>query len=106
MSEADTTVINNTTVIKEAPPPEVTKTLSIMTVLWDWFDQRDVEKHLVAIFTLALTFVTVRWSMHYADVNQARNGTDIGLIIAAINVPMTALQAAVIKWYFGARTGE
>jgi len=83
---------------------QVSKVLRIAGMFWDWFDQRDVEKHLVALFTLFMTFMELRWGMHFAEVNEARPGTDIALVLAAIGVPLTALQAAVINWYFTART--
>jgi len=111
MSEDNTTqsAVTETTTVKTEvtvqPPKEVSMIVATMTMLWDWFDKRDVEKHIVAMATLFVTFGVIKWSMHYADVNEARNGTDIGLIIAAINVPLAAFQTAVIKWYFEARTG-
>ena len=93
-----------TSAVPQDVPAEVTKSLSIASVFWDWFDQRDVEKHLVALFTLFMTYLELRWGMHYAEVNAAHQGSDIALILAAVGVPISALQAAVISFYFKART--
>lgn len=97
-----TTTVKTETVVQ--PPEQVNKILATMSAFWDWFDKRDIDKHFVAIATLVVTFGVVRWSMYYASSNEARPGTDIAAILAAINVPLMTLQTAVIKWYFESRT--
>ena len=79
--------------------------LDLAGMFWDWFDARDVEKHLVAIFTLFIRYQVIVWSMAYASANKGQSGTDVAAVLAAINVPLSAFEAAVIKWYFAARTG-
>jgi hypothetical protein len=103
-SVTETTTVNSTITVQ--PPAEVNKILATMTAFWDWFDKRDVDKHIVAMTTLGVTFGVIRWSMIYAESNPARSGTDIAAILAAINVPLMALQTAVISFYFKARTVE
>lgn len=106
--DADTTAASITTTTTQktetvvAPPKQVSVVLATMTAFWDWFDSRRIEQHLVAFFTLAISYMALKWSMHYADVNEARSGTDIAAIIAAISVPVATFQGAVIKWYFEA----
>jgi hypothetical protein len=90
--------------MSEAFKAKLQEILDLMGMFWDWFDQRDVEKHVVAMATLYASYLVISWSMVYATANVARSGTDIAAVLAAINVPMTAFQAAVVKWYFNART--
>jgi hypothetical protein len=89
----------------KAVTPQASVILATMTAFWDWFDKRDVEKHIVAMATLLVSYQVLKWAMHFADVNEARNGTDIGLIIGSITATVAAFQTAVIKWYFDACTG-
>jgi len=103
-SSVTTRTVSKTETVVE-PPHHVSLALATMTALWDWFDKRDVEKHLVAFLTLVVSYQVICWSMGYADRNHERTGTDISLVLAAINVPITAFQAAIVKWYFSARTG-
>lgn len=93
-----------TTEVTVQPPKEVSVVLATMTAFWDWFDKRDVDKHFVAFLTLIVSWIVIKWSMSYADLNHERSGVDIAAVLAAINVPITAFQAAVVKWYFNART--
>jgi hypothetical protein len=88
------------------PPREVNVILAIMSAFWNWFDERDVEKHLVALSTLILTYKILNWSMGYAASETVRSGTEIAAVLASINVPMAGLQAAVINFYFKARTSS
>jgi len=92
--------VSHTTTVTVEPPHQVNVILATMSAFWDWFDERQVDKHIVAIATLLVTFGVVRWSMGYATTQAARPGTDIAAVLAAINVPIMALQTAVIKWYF------
>lgn len=71
---------------------------------WDFIDKRDIDKHIVSIAILAGTYTVTRWSMQYAGQGD-RPGLEVAAIIAAVQVPYMALQAAALAWYFRARTG-
>ena len=101
-SSVTQTTTTKTSVVVE-PPAQVNKILATMSAFWDWFDARDVEKHIVAFFTLFLTYMELTWGMHFAEVNAAKPGLEISAILAAIGVPLSALQTAVISFYFNAR---
>lgn len=105
-TQSSATVVNDgvTTTVVFEPPHQVSKILATMSAFWDWFDKRDVDKHMVAIGSLLVTYQVVRWSMHYAEIESARPGSDIALVLGAIGVPLMTLQTAVIKWYFESRT--
>lgn len=70
---------------------------------WDWFDYRDVDKHIIAIVTMMMTYFIVKWSMSFAEANAAKSSMDIAAVLGVINAPYMALQAAVLKFYFEAR---
>lgn len=71
---------------------------------WDWIDKRDIDKHLMAWAVFYITYYMVFWCMEFIWAHPERPGLEVGLIVAAIMVPWTPVQAAAIKWYFEART--
>jgi len=73
-----------------------------LTRVWDWVDNRDIDKHLVSIATFYGTVRITEWSIHFASTS-TRPGLEVAAIIAAVCAPYMALQAAAIKWYFESR---
>ncbi len=71
---------------------------------WDWIDQRDIDKHIMAWAVFVMTYYIVFWSLEYIWAHPDKPGLEVGAIIAAVMVPWAPVQAAVIKWYFEART--
>jgi hypothetical protein len=74
------------------------------TDTWDFIDARDIDKHAMAWATFLMTCYIMQWVLTFVWLYPDKAGLETGLIIAAIMVPWTPLQAAVIKWYFNART--
>ena len=72
---------------------------------WDWIDRRQVDAHIVNAITLYGTIKITTWGMHFAE-HGDRPGLEIAAILAAIGVPWTALQAAMVKFIFDARRGS
>ena len=70
---------------------------------WEWFDKRDVDKHLVSVFILYGTWRLTEWAMAYAAMNHTKSGVEIAAIIAAVTAPYMAMQAAALASYFKAR---
>lgn len=75
-----------------------------VTRIWDWIDQRDIDKHAVSMGVFYGTIKLTEWSMVFAAANAARPGGEVAMIIAAVTAPYMALQAAAIKFYFDARS--
>jgi hypothetical protein len=75
-----------------------------LTRIWDWIDKRDIDKHVVSIFVLLKTYDVTHWAMTFANEHHDKSGVEIGATIVAVLGPYSLLQAAVIKWYFEART--
>lgn len=73
-----------------------------LTRIWDWIDNRDIDKYAVTFVILYGTKTTMEWSFHFAD-KSPLPGMEIAAIIAAVCAPYMALQAAAIKWYFESR---
>ena len=70
---------------------------------WDFVDKRQIDAH---ILSLAIFYGTIRmaeWSMEFAWTS-TRPGMEVGVIIASITAPWSALQAAAIKFFFDARS--
>lgn len=107
---SDTTV-NVQTAAPEAPSIvaiSVPKPRGIGLVgrLWDWVDDRDIDKHLVSLAILYGTVAITRWAMHYADGHADKAGLEVAAVMGSILAPYMALQAAAISFYFKARTRE
>lgn len=66
---------------------------------WDWFDERDIDKHVLSAAVMFSTFKLTFWAVTFATVS-TKTGAEIGMIIAAVLVPWTPLQAAALKWQF------
>ena len=75
---------------------------ALLARFWDWIDQRDVDKHLMAWAIMYLTIKMSLWTVDFVGAT-TRAGTDVAAIIAAIWLPWSGVQAVVIKWYFDAR---
>lgn len=70
---------------------------------WDWVDARQIDAHVVSALTLYGTVKISLWAMAFAE-HGDRPGLEVAAIIAAVSTPWAALQAAVIKFVFEART--
>jgi hypothetical protein len=79
-------------------------TLTIFSYVWDWVDERDVDKHFIATVTMYFMVYLIQWAEHYAALNVARPGWEVAAVIAAVNAPYMAMQAVVLKFYFDYRT--
>jgi hypothetical protein len=71
--------------------------------LFDWFDKRDIDKHLVMAIIMAGTVKITWWAAQYVDANPADAGTDVGLKVAAVMIPWSIIATPAIKWYFDSR---
>jgi hypothetical protein len=76
----------------------------MITRLWDWIDERDIDKHIVSICILYGTVIVTKWGMRYAEMHADKSGLEVAAVMAAILAPYMALQAAAINYYFRART--
>lgn len=77
-----------------------------LTRLWDWVDDRDIDKHVLSILILAGTYRLTVWATLFVETCKDKSGIEIAAIIAAVTAPYMALQAAAIKYYFEARGGK
>lgn len=77
-----------------------------LTRLWDFVDNREIDKHAVSLVVLYGTMIVTQWAMRFAETQSAlgRSGVEIAAIIAAVLGPYSILQAAAIKFYFDNRT--
>jgi len=75
-----------------------------LTDLWDWIDNRDLDKHAVSICILIGTVKVTAWACIFAEAHMDKSGAELAAVIAAVIAPYMALQAAAISFYFKARS--
>lgn len=51
-----------------------------------------------------MTFYLGDWVLDYVFAHPEKPGLEVAAVVTAIMLPWTPVQAAVIKWYFEART--
>ncbi len=71
-----------------------------LSELWDFIDNRDIDKHFISIAVMYGTVKITTWAMMYAEKFQ---GPNTPLIIAAVCAPYMAMQAWALKSYFDSR---
>ena len=74
-----------------------------LSLLWDFIDTRDIDKHLASLAILYGTIKVTEWAMAFATAHPDKSGIEVAAIIASVLVPYNALQAAAISYYFKAR---
>jgi len=71
-----------------------------LSELWDFIDNRDIDKHFISIAVMYGTVKITTWAMYYAETYES---AQTPLIIAAVTAPYMALQAWALKSYFDSR---
>ena len=72
--------------------------------LWDFIDDRDIDKHLISMAIMYGTIQVTEWAMRFASLHgDSANGAGTAAIIAAVTTPYMVLQAAAIGFYFNIR---
>lgn len=74
-----------------------------LSAFFDWFDNRDIDKHLMVWATFAVTCYLMYWVTEYVWAHSDKSGLDVGAVVAALLLPWTPVQAKVIDWYFKVR---
>lgn len=74
-----------------------------LTRIWDWIDNRDIDKHVISVVVMWGTVKVTQWAMFYAHLHADKPGVEVAAIIAAVLGPYSILQAAAIKFYFDSR---
>jgi uncharacterized membrane protein len=68
--------------------------------LWDWFEKRNIDKHIGAIAIFGITVMITNWAMGYANAHPEKSGVDIGAIIASLTAPWSFAQTFALKYWF------
>lgn len=77
----------------------------VLSLGWDWVDDRQLDCWAVTIFTGAVTWKLTDWGMDFA-MRGDRPGLEVAAILAAIGGPWALLQGACVKFVFDARKGS
>ena len=72
--------------------------------LWDFIDERDIDKHLMAWATFYVTYFLLNWVLNFVWVYPDKPGLEVAAIVGSVLLPWTPVQGAVIRWYFESRT--
>lgn len=74
--------------------------------IWNFIDARDIDKHAMAWAVFAVTCYQIFWVMEFVWDHPEKPGLEVGAIVAALMLPWTPVQAAVISWYFNSRKSQ
>jgi hypothetical protein len=76
--------------------------------LWNFIDDRDIDKHLVSLLVLIGTWRVTIWAMEFASLlfTTTKSGSDVALVIGAVTAPYMAMQAAALAFYFNSRRSD
>lgn len=70
---------------------------------WDWIDSRYIVRRVVLFITVWMTWEAFWWGTSFVYKTSLTSGTDIALVIAAVTVPITALQKFAFDTYTSGR---
>lgn len=67
----------------------------------EWADKRNLVsvRAFVLYFTIWITWQAFAWAATFASTTDIKDGVQMGLVIAAVTAPVSALQAAVFSAY-------
>jgi len=71
---------------------------------WEFIDKRDIDKHTLVWAVYALTGYSVYWSMEFVWEHPDKPGIEIGVIVGAVNLPLSWVLTKVTDFYFRARS--
>lgn len=72
------------------------------SILFEQFEKYRLYRRIIVFFACALTLYTTIKSFEYAFFSQL-SGTDIAMVIAAIQVPVAGIMSFVSKLYWESR---
>lgn len=73
---------------------------------WDFIDQRDIDKHLMAWAIFGMTCYITKWALDFVWIYPDKSGLETAAQIGAVMAPWSAVQMYVVKQYFEARTDK
>lgn len=78
-----------------------------MTKFLEWADSRHFisVRALTMYVTLYLAVDSYRWAKEYAYValEKGQSGTEVGLIVGAVTIPLALFAPNIFKWYMEAK---
>jgi hypothetical protein len=71
---------------------------------WNFIDDRDIDKHFVALVIILGAFKVMQWSFAFAEKVDHQPGFEVAAVIASITAPLAVILPIVVNFYFKART--
>ncbi len=69
---------------------------------WDFIDSRQIVRRIAFFVLLAMTWKAFAWAMEFVSTT-TKSGAEVGLMVAAVTVPIGYLQKAIVELYNEAR---
>jgi hypothetical protein len=69
---------------------------------WDFIDSRQIVRRIAFFVLLAMTWNSFTWAMEFVSTT-TKSGAEVGLMVAAVTVPIGYLQKAIVELYNEAR---
>ena len=71
---------------------------------WDFIDKRQIDAYAISMLILWGTVRITDWAMGFVAAHPEVDGLKSAAVIAAVMAPLSALQAAAIRFLFDARS--
>ena len=69
---------------------------------WDFIDSRQIVRRIAFFALLWMTLEAFFWAMRFIETT-TKSGAEVGLMVAAVTVPIGYLQKAIVELYNEAR---
>ncbi len=69
---------------------------------WDFIDSRQIVRRIAFFTLLWMTIESFFWAMRFIETT-TKSGAEVGLMVAAVTVPIGYLQKAIVELYNEAR---
>lgn len=73
--------------------------MKAITAFLEFLDRRSVFRRVAFVWMMWLTSKATMWCFSFAAAKTYEDGMQAAAVIGAVMLPISGLQAAVIKWY-------
>jgi hypothetical protein len=70
------------------------------SLIWDFVDQRQIDRHAVCLIVLYYTGRIVEWALEFVDKHPEKPGIEVAAILGAVMMCWNPVLTVVIKWFF------
>ena len=81
----------------------MTKLKELVALFWDAVDNHLLIRRSILIFMVWMTYDAYEWAKVFASSHAKLGGTELGLIIAAVTLPISMLMKSTVEIYTDVR---